>query len=395
MNILYVAPDIPVPHTGTFIGGSTHTLKIAQELAKKGNHVHILSRRMEGQKKYEILGGNIFVHRVYRGLLFPVQQGVSKKNGKDSNAAVDSIFNFMKNIYFSGIYRLMLMIIVSRIMTREKIDITLERNSAKGIGVFTGILFGVPAITEVIDPDFSKTALRFSRRVFAYTYRILGDDFPREKVELTNAGVDTDDFRTDIDGKDIRSKYDLVDKKVVIYAGEMSAWHGAEDLSAVAERLDDDSRILVVGKNVELLRGKSKKFVFTGFVEHGRIPEYIAAADVAVAPYNPYGFRDMEQYGFYFSPIKIFEYMACGKPVVTTDVEIVRDVINESGCGLLVKPGNAEQLSGAIRYLFKNREKANEMGRRGREAVMGRYTWKKVAEQIENGMKGVLKNGNV
>jgi len=74
-------------------------------------------------------------------------------------------------------------------------------------------------------------------------------------------------------------------------------------------------------------------------VEHDRIPEYIAAADVAVAPYNPSGFRDMERYGFYFSPIKIFEYMACGKPVVTTDIEIVRDVIRESDCGLLVEPG--------------------------------------------------------
>jgi glycosyltransferase involved in cell wall biosynthesis len=163
----------------------------------------------------------------------------------------------------------------------------------------------------------------------------------------------------------------------------------------VAKRLDDDARILIVGKNVEMLRGRSEKLIFTGFVEHERIPEYIAAADVAVAPYNPAGFKDMERYGFYFSPIKIFEYMACGKPVVATDVDIVRDVIRGSDCGLLVEPGNIEQLSDAIGYLFKNKEKAIEMGRRGREAVMERYTWKNVAERIENGMKGVMRNGNV
>ena len=54
MNILYVAPDIPIPHTGEFIGGSTHVLKIAEGLVKRGNKVIILSRRMtKKQKKYQ------------------------------------------------------------------------------------------------------------------------------------------------------------------------------------------------------------------------------------------------------------------------------------------------------------------------------------------------------
>ena len=46
MNILYVAPDIPIPHTGEFVGGSTHVIKIAEGLTKKGNDVIILSRRV-------------------------------------------------------------------------------------------------------------------------------------------------------------------------------------------------------------------------------------------------------------------------------------------------------------------------------------------------------------
>lgn len=393
MNICYVAPDVPVPHTGTFIGGSTHTLKIAEELAKKGNRVYIVSRRMRGQKKYEKLGDCIFVHRVYRGVLFPVEDAVSKKTN-EYNGLSAFVFSIFKKIYFLGIYRFILMIIVSRIMLQNNIDIILERNSSKGTGVFTGLLFGIPAITEVIDPDYSSIALHFSRKIFAYKYRVLNRNFPLDKVELTSAGVDADKFRLDIDGNKVRSRYGLENKKVAVYVGEMSAWHGAEDLVEVAGRLDENSRILIVGKNVELLKGKSEKFIFTGFVNYDTIPEYIAAADVAIAPYNPKGFKNMERYGFYFSPIKIFEYMACGKPIVATDIEIVRDIIKESGCGLLAKPGDIEGLSNAVMYLFENKEKAMEMGRRGRDAVVEHYTWKRVAEQMHEGMCRIISSGN-
>ncbi len=81
MNILYVAPDIPVPHTGDFVGGSTHVLKIAESLARRGNNVFIISRRVSReQKKYEEISRNIFTRRIYRGLFFPIGGKLSSKN---------------------------------------------------------------------------------------------------------------------------------------------------------------------------------------------------------------------------------------------------------------------------------------------------------------------------
>jgi len=53
MNILYIAPDVPVPHTGEFLGGATHVLKVAESLARRGCEVFIISRRMRGQRKCE------------------------------------------------------------------------------------------------------------------------------------------------------------------------------------------------------------------------------------------------------------------------------------------------------------------------------------------------------
>ncbi len=52
-KVLYIAPDVPVPHTGEFLGGSTHVLKVAESLAEKGCDVFIVSRRMRGQRKCE------------------------------------------------------------------------------------------------------------------------------------------------------------------------------------------------------------------------------------------------------------------------------------------------------------------------------------------------------
>jgi len=78
-NILYVAPDIPVPYTGDFVGSSAHVLKIAEGLAKKSNNVFILSRRVSReQKKYEEIRKNIFTRRVYRGLILPLSESITE-----------------------------------------------------------------------------------------------------------------------------------------------------------------------------------------------------------------------------------------------------------------------------------------------------------------------------
>ena len=274
------------------------------------------------------------------------------------------------------------------LLKKHKIDVILDRSSSKGIGVFSGFLLGMPTIVELLDPDYSNLSLRLANKIFAYTKRIV-DPSLHERVKIVSAGVDTNIFKpTYEEGEDVRSKYNLKGKKVVVYVGAMSAWHGAEDLIEIAAKLEGDVRFLMVGKGLEMLEEKlneksvSSKFIFTGFVEHEEVPKYISAADVAVAPYNPKGFREMEKYGFYFSPIKIFEYMACRKPVVASDLEIIREIINENRCGLLAKPGDAEDFAEKIRMLMEDGVSRKKFGDNGRNAVIEKYTWERVAEEI-------------
>jgi len=159
-----------------------------------------------------------------------------------------------------------------------------------------------------------------------------------------------------VNAGEVREKYELVDKKVVVYVGEMSEWHGADMLLDIAERLKEGVKFLLLGKQLEKLRGDAEargvadKFVFVGFVRHEEMPEFISAADVGIAPYKPS--EEMKKHGFYFSPIKIFEYMACGKAIVVSDLEIIRDVVLENKCGLLVKPRDVEDFAALIRILL-------------------------------------------
>ncbi|MDD5446583.1 MAG: glycosyltransferase family 4 protein [Methanocellales archaeon] len=298
---------------------------------------------------------------------------------------------FVQKTYFF-IYRFVLVILALYLLKKHKIDFVLDRSSSKGVGVFSGFLLGIPTIIELLDPDYNNLSMKLTKKIFAYTKSIINPSF-HHKVKIISAGVDPNIFKPAYE-EDVRSKYNLKDKKVVVYVGAMSAWHGAEDLIEIANKLDEDVRFLMVGKGLNILEGESKeesissRFIFTGFVEYEDVPKYISAADVAVAPYNPKGFRYMEKYGFYFSPIKIFEYMACRKPVVASDVDIIRDIINENRCGLLAKPGDAEDFAEKIRMLMKDGVLREKFGDNGRNAVIEKYTWEKVADKIYGCMEG-------
>ena len=79
--------------------------------------------------------------------------------------------------------------------------------------------------------------------------------------------------------------------------------------------------------------------------------------------------------------------MACGKPVVASDLEIIRDIINENRCGLLAKPGDVEDFSEKIRMLIDDSALRKKFGDNGRNAVIEKYSWEKVAKEIYDCME--------
>ena len=90
-------------------------------------------------------------------------------------------------------------------------------------------------------------------------------------------------------------------------------------------------------------------------------------------------------------PIKLFEYMAAGLPVIASDFPLWQEIITESGCGICVDPKDAQAVKDAIEYLLDHPQEGQEMGRRGREAVIEKYSWvseSEVLQELYSGMNG-------
>jgi len=215
-------------------------------------------------------------------------------------------------------------------------------------------------------------------------------------------GIDPEIFRP-IPQVEARQKLGLpTDGLYVVYAGSLHVWQGVDVLLHAFARLVKkfpNCRLLIVGGQDEPNKDAYKRLahelritdhaIFVPFVPYEQSALYIAAADVCVAPYVPIV---CEIGGG--SPLKLYAYLSCGRPVVLSDLgEFVdADLVRVSGAGLLVPPGDPEALAEAIGQLLSNPALRAEMGRQGREAILNGYTWDHNAERIEVVLKSVMRN---
>lgn len=81
-------------------------------------------------------------------------------------------------------------------------------------------------------------------------------------------------------------------------------------------------------------------------------------------------------------PIKMFEYMCAGLPVIASNFPLWRKIVGAAGCGLLVEPENPEAIAQAIQWLLEHPQEAKEMGQRGAEAVRTTYNWDREEEKL-------------
>ncbi len=170
------------------------------------------------------------------------------------------------------------------------------------------------------------------------------------------------------------------------FVGSLKAWHGlsvlVEAFALLHERLAD-TRLLVVGDGPERGRmaaelaghGLQAVSYFTGAVPAEAVPALLASMHAAVAPYPK-----LEK--FYFSPLKVLEYMAAGLPVVASRIGQLENLIVPEATGLLVPPEDANALADALERLQADRALRSRLGRAARAAVQRKHTWDGVAQRI-------------
>jgi len=171
------------------------------------------------------------------------------------------------------------------------------------------------------------------------------------------------------------------------YAGHLYPWKGV-DLIIEAVTALQDTRALIIGghpQEPDLQRVRdfaaqldcATRVTFTGLVPPPQVAERLREADVLVLPNPASAVSDA-----FTSPLKLFEYMASGRPIVASDLPSIREVLVHERNALLVPPGNPQALTAAIRRLKDDRDLGAALAARALEDVSG-YTWEKRAERLE------------
>ena len=197
----------------------------------------------------------------------------------------------------------------------------------------------------------------------------------RVPVLVAPDAVDLESFDLGITKEQARKKLNLKEKKIVTYTGQPFPWKGVHTLIEAAK--DIDATVLLVGgeeRHLKSLRAKAPHNVgFVGQVPPTRVPLYLAASDVLVLP-NTKDRVSRE----YTSPLKLFEYMASGRPIVASDLPSLREVINDDSA-FFFEPENPTSLVEAIKEALS--KEGEKRAKKAKERVM-EYTWDKRVKKI-------------
>lgn len=129
-------------------------------------------------------------------------------------------------------------------------------------------------------------------------------------------------------------------------------------------------------ENVLNQRGLKSRVIFTGLVPHERVPDIIRQFDMALAPYP------QPEHAFYFSPLKLFEYMACGVPVVAAALGQITELLQDGETGMLYPPGDMETLVERCAELLSNGALQARVGKAAAELVLSQFTWDHNAARV-------------
>lgn len=206
----------------------------------------------------------------------------------------------------------------------------------------------------------------------------------KDKIAVLPNGANIDLFKP---MNVLKSNLDLDENcSYICFVGNLAPWQGIEDLiksaHLVLEKIPN-VKFLIIGDGImkedliNTLNDHIKdSFIFTGSIMYEDVPKYINISEICVAPFVKWKDKKM-------SPLKIFEYMACGKPVITTDIEGSGDIIKEYNAGLTIDPEDHGQFATAMIELMENENKRKMMGRNGRNVVLNEYSWEKIALKME------------
>jgi glycosyltransferase involved in cell wall biosynthesis len=197
-------------------------------------------------------------------------------------------------------------------------------------------------------------------------------------------GVDTDLFEPRPDRRQARAAFGLPGGDLLLgFTGSLRPWHGLDIAVAALAELPEWVTLVVAGdgpvrgqlEQQAAALGVGHRIRWLGALAHERVPQMLAACDLALAPYP-------ELPNFGFSPLKLYEYLAAGVPVVASDIGQIRCALSGGRWGRLVPPGDASALAAAVTSELADPQAAKVRAEAAREYAMSRHGWTERATRI-------------
>ena len=384
MKIVYVSGDHGIPLFGPK-GGAVHMREMIRAFATLGHDVEVLAARVgDIEADFPAVVRKVTTTR-------PMATPAGDERGD-------------KEQHYCAIGRA-LGAELQTLQQRQPIDLIYERHSlwssaggdaARGASVRCVLEVNAPLVEE--QSTYRKlantaTACEIERRNFvsAHVLATVSDEVHSyvlarggdpDRAHVVSNGVNLQHFHPDVTPS---RRWLAAHAFTIGFVGSLKPWHGLEGLLHAFKRCyaaRPTSRLLIIGDGP--LRGWVEGFAegaglqdaieVIGWVPYAQMPPVLACVDVAVAPYPV-----LEH--FYFSPLKLYEYMAAGRAVVASRVGQICEAIQDGHSGVLCEPDNAADLANQLIALHDDADRRTRLGRGARAAVAGQ-DWTAKADRI-------------
>ncbi len=213
------------------------------------------------------------------------------------------------------------------------------------------------------------------------------NNIPSEKCSIIPNGVNVDNFKL---YKNIKDELGL-EGFILGYVGVLREWVDFEPIFKILNTLNSEIKLLIVGKegkfketvNLAKKYNVTDRVIFTENLPYSMIPKYISAMDICLIPFKLNSISENAL------PLKLFEYMACEKPIISTPISPIKKVAHEN----VLYATTAEEYKKMINSLYEDYNLRKKLGTTGR-SISKDYSWKKITLKLEKILKNVAYGEN-
>ena len=396
MRIAYLSTDFGVPILGTK-GASVHVRQLVEALTRRGHEVLILTPNT---------GGAPARPTTFAMTALPFDEIPALLHDKLKEEAICSgnrLAKDLRNLFYS----LWVEDRAVRLLAEFQPDVVYERYALFGTaGLEIARRLSVPLLVEVNAPlveeqreqrglCLTRVAPAAQRLVFTRADELIvvsrwlvqyaesHGALPAHITVVPNA-ADPQLFRPATEPSEIRRRLGWGDKIVLVFVGAMKPWQGVPRLVDTLANLGPAFRLLLVGDGPDLdaVRARVRELRLedavhcAGAVPHDEVPAWLGAADIALVPYEATAAQ-------YFSPVKLFEYMSMGLPIVAARIAQTEEILAHGEQGWLYSAADPSEPAATLRRLAADLPAARRIGACARQHVLAHHTWDRNAKRVE------------